>query len=96
MRLSHIILLIVFLPLKNLAQGTISGHVYDFEKKTAPLEGVVVKNLTNGKTLQTHASGQFSIPASKGDLLEFSKAGYHTDTLFLTNLISKRFFYRLG
>jgi hypothetical protein len=75
-----------------MAQGTVSGHVYDFEKKTVPLEGVVVKNLNNGKILQTHASGEFTIAAAKNDLLEFSKAGYHTDTLFLTNLVSKRVF----
>jgi hypothetical protein len=92
MRLSHLILLILLLPLKNMAQGTVSGHVYDFEKKTSPLEGVVVKNLTNGKILQTHALGQFTIAAAKGDLLEFSKTGYHTDTLFLTNLAARRVF----
>ncbi|MEJ7557569.1 MAG: hypothetical protein WKF66_04625 [Pedobacter sp.] len=85
-------LLILLSPLKNIAQETISGHVYDYEKKTAPLEGVVVKNLKTGKKLQTPASGRFTIAAAKGDLLEFSKFGYHSDTLFLTNLADRRIY----
>jgi len=75
-----------------MAQETVSGHVYDFERKTSALEGVVVKNLTTGKALQTQSAGQFTIAAKKGELLEFSKTGYHTDTLFLTSLAAKRIF----
>ena len=75
-----------------MAQETVSGHVYDYEQKTSPLQGVVVKNLNSGKVLQTPTSGQFTIAAKKGDLIEFSKSGYHTDTLFLINLSPKRIF----
>jgi hypothetical protein len=82
----------IMLPFRIMAQETVSGHIYDFEKKTTALDGVVVKNLNNGKVLQTASNGHFSIPAKKGDLLEFSKIGYHTDTLFLVNLTSKRIF----
>lgn len=92
MRPFYVFILVMLLPLIGVAQETVSGHVYDFENKTSPLEGVVVKNLTNGKVLQTPVNGQFSIAAKKGDLLAFSKAGYHTDTLFLTNLNTKRIF----
>lgn len=92
MRPIQLLILILLLPFRNMAQETVSGHVYDFERKTSALEGVVVKNLNTGKALQTHASGQFTIAAKKGDLLEFSKTGYHTDTLFLTNLAAKRIF----
>jgi hypothetical protein len=33
--------------------------------------------------------GKFVIAANVGDILEFSLVGYHTDTLFLTNLLTK-------
>jgi len=92
MRLIFLLFLMLLQPLINMAQETVLGHVYDFEKKTSPLKGVVVQNLNNGKALQTPISGQFRISAKKGDLLVFSKNGYHTDTLFLINLADKRIF----
>jgi hypothetical protein len=84
-----ILFLIVALPLKMLAQGNVSGTVYDFENKTFPLQQVAVKNLTNQQLTVTKAGGQFTIPAKKGDLLQFTLVGYHVDTLYLTDLKPK-------
>lgn len=87
-----ILLLLLALPIKLMAQGTISGTVYDFENKTFPLEQVAVRNLNNKQIVVTKASGQFTIPAKKGDVLEFSLKGYHIDSLYLTDLKPKRIF----
>jgi hypothetical protein len=84
-----IILFIVVLPFKLLAQGNLTGTVFDFENKTLPLQQVAVRNLTNHQVAVTKASGQFTIPAKKGDVLEFKFVGYHTDTLYLTDLKPK-------
>ncbi len=84
-----IIFLLVALPLKMLAQGSVSGTVYDFENKTFPLQQVAVKNLNNQQLAVTKAGGQFTIEAKKGDLLQFTLVGYHTDTLYLTDLKAK-------
>lgn len=80
---------IIILPFSGWAQETISGTVYDYENQTFPLQNVLVRNLTNQKSIKTKAAGQFVLPAKIGDLLEFSFAGYHTDTLFLINLNPK-------
>lgn len=72
-----------------MAQGTVSGNIYDYDNKTFPLQNVKVSNLSNSQSVVTKAAGQFTIPAKVGDLLEFSLTGYHTDTLFLINLESK-------
>ena len=44
-----ILFLIVVLPVKLLAQGNVTGTVYDFENKTFPLQQVAVKNLSNNR-----------------------------------------------
>ncbi len=87
-----IFFLIIALPFKMLAQGTVSGTVYDFENKNFPLQQVAVKNLNNQQIAVTKASGQFTIPAKKGDLLQFTLVGYHVDTLYLTDLKAKNIF----
>lgn len=88
--IKQLLLLLVFVvPLKLLGQGVASGTVYDFDNKTFPLQNIKVKNLTNSHVVLTKAAGQFTIPAKIGDLLEFSAAGFHTDTLFLINLDPK-------
>lgn len=79
-------------PMQLLAQGSLSGTVYDFENKTFPLQQVAVRNLNTKQVAVTKAAGQFTIAASKGDLIEFSLVGYHTDTLFLTDLNPKTIF----
>ncbi|PYF70796.1 hypothetical protein [Pedobacter nutrimenti] len=87
-----IVVFLFVLPFKLFAQGVVTGTVYDFENKTFPLQKVVVKNLNNQKLAITKASGQFTIDANKGDVLELSLIGYHTDTLFLTDLNPKTIF----
>lgn len=84
-----IIVLSLLFPLYTFAQTGISGGVFDYENKSFPLQNVKVRNLSSQKETLTGAAGQFTIPASKGDLLEFSFKGYHTDTLYLTNMLSK-------
>lgn len=79
-------------PFKIMAQGTVSGNVYDYDNRTFPLQNVKVRNLSNSKVVVTKAAGQFTVPAQVGDLIEFSLVGYHTDTLFLINLESKIIF----
>lgn len=91
-----IIFLVLVFPLLNKAQSVVSGQVYDLEDKKNPLLYVLIKNITNGQFTQTKAGGQFDIAAKKGDLLSFSKTGYHTDTLFLTDLSVKRIFLPLN
>ncbi|MEJ5962470.1 hypothetical protein [Pedobacter immunditicola] len=84
-----ILFLFVVLPFKMLAQGNVSGTVYDFENKTFPLQQVAVRNLSNKQIAVTKATGQFTIAANKGDLLEFTLVGYHVDTLYLVDLKPK-------
>ncbi len=88
MMLKNVFLLILFIGLGNVvsAQTNLTGTVFDFQRKTMPLEKVTVRNLTNKETTSTSAQGTFSIVAKTGDLLEFSTVGYHTDTLFLIDL----------
>ena len=76
-------------PCTLLAQNSVSGTVYDFDNNTFPLQNVRVKNLSNNQLTLTKAAGQFTISARMGDLLEFSLMGYHTDTLYLINLLPK-------
>lgn len=88
--LKNLVLILLFiLPLSSFAQTGISGGVFDYENKNFPLQKVTVRNLNNQKSVLTGAAGQFTITANKGDLLEFSLDGYHTDTLFLINLQAK-------
>lgn len=83
------IVLLFTIPLYTFAQTGVSGGVFDYDNKSFPLQKVTVKNLNNKKAVVTGAAGQFTITANKGDLLEFSLPGYHTDTLYLTNLQGK-------
>ena len=84
-----IIVVSLLLPLYTFAQTGITGGVFDQENKSFPLQKVQVRNLNNQKVVFTGAAGQFTIQANKGDLLEFSLQGYHVDTLYLANMISK-------
>jgi len=84
-----LLLLLCLLPVCLFAQQAITGVVYDLDNKTLPLQDVNVKNLNNNQSTKTRAGGQFSLPARSGDLLAFSFAGYHTDTLFLIDLSPK-------
>jgi len=84
-----IIVLLYTIPVYTFAQTGISGGVFDYENKSFPLQKVRVRNLSTQNAVATGAAGQFTIAAKKGDLLEFSLQGYHTDTLYLTNMQAK-------
>lgn len=84
-----IIFLFLALPFSVFAQTVSTGAVFDFQKKSLSLPGVMVKNLNTKKATSTNNSGKFTIGAKVGDLIEFSMAGYQTDTLYLTNLLNR-------
>lgn len=84
-----ILLLVVILPIRLLAQNFVTGTVFDLDNKTFPLQNVMVKNLSNREVTLTRAAGQFRLQARVGDLIEFSAMGFHSDTLFLINLNPK-------
>lgn len=84
-----IVFLFFALPIGAMAQTVSTGIVYDYSKKTLTLPGVVVRNLSTKQTVATSSTGKFTIPAKVGDLLEFSLMGYHTDTLYLSNLLAR-------
>lgn len=84
--------LIIIAPFKIMAQGSVSGNIYDYDNRTFPLQNVKVRNLSNNQVVMTKAAGQFALSAKVGDLVEFSSVGYHTDTLFLINLEPKIIF----
>lgn len=84
-----IIFLVLALPIGVVAQTVTTGTVFDYSKKTLTLPGVSVRNLNSKKSTSTNRDGKYSIPANVGDLIEFSAVGYHTDTLYLTNLLNR-------
>lgn len=83
------IILLLSIPIFTYAQKAVTGGVFDYDNKSFPLQKVTVRNINNSRVTVTGAAGQFTIQANKGDLLEFSLPGYHTDTLYLTNMESK-------
>ena len=84
-----IIFLFLALPAGVIAQTVTTGTVFDYSKKTISLPGVSVRNINNKKTTSTNREGKYTIAATIGDLIEFSAVGYHTDTLYLTNLLNR-------
>ncbi|MFD2583440.1 carboxypeptidase-like regulatory domain-containing protein [Pedobacter vanadiisoli] len=84
-----IIFLLLVLPIGVFAQTVTTGTVFDFTKKTLSIPGVSVRNLNSKKSTTTNKDGKYTIAANIGDLIEFSAVGYHTDTLYLTNLLNR-------
>jgi len=84
-----IIFLFFALPAGVIAQTVTTGTVFDYSKKTISLPGVSVRNINSKKTTSTNREGKYTIAATVGDLIEFSAVGYHTDTLYLTNLLNR-------
>ncbi|MCX2433025.1 carboxypeptidase-like regulatory domain-containing protein [Pedobacter sp. GR22-10] len=84
-----IIFILFALPVGVIAQTVTTGTVFDYSKKTISLPGVSVRNLNSKKTTSTNREGKYTIAATIGDLIEFSAVGYHTDTLYLTNLLNR-------
>ncbi|MBO9672858.1 MAG: carboxypeptidase-like regulatory domain-containing protein [Sphingobacteriaceae bacterium] len=84
-----IIFLLLVMPIGVFAQTVTTGTVFDFTKKTLSIPGVSVRNLNSKKSTITNKDGKYTISANIGDLIEFSAVGYHTDTLYLTNLLNR-------
>lgn len=86
------LILLLTIPLFVRAQTVATGTVYDYSKKYLPIPGVVVRNLSTNSATITSNQGKFTIKANVGNLLEFSLLGYHTDTLYLANLLKKEIY----
>lgn len=84
-----IVFILLALPFGAFAQTFTTGTVFDYSKKTLSLPGVTIRNLNSKKTSSTNKEGKYTIAANVGDLIEFSAVGYHTDTLYLTNLLNR-------
>ncbi len=66
------------LRLKIQAQKNLTGTVLD--EKSTPLPGVVVRNITTGKSVSTDVNGRFSLSATEGDTISFTFIGYVTQS----------------
>lgn len=81
--LSIPILAIVFLTsgLRTVGQE-LKGVVYDLESSNK-LRGILVKNLSTNKQVETDSDGNFKIEAKTNDYLRLSGGGYEADTIFI-------------
>lgn len=65
-------------------QKTVDGVVFDKDSKDR-IAKVNVQNITTGKSIYNTFKGDFKIEAQVGDVLVFSKADHHPDTLKVQN-----------
>ncbi|AMR30949.1 hypothetical protein A0256_05665 [Mucilaginibacter sp. PAMC 26640] len=65
-------------------QKEIKGIVFDKESN-ARIAKVNVRNIGTGQSVYNNLKGEFSINATSGDQLVFSKPDHHTDTLVIKN-----------
>ncbi|AYL98184.1 hypothetical protein HYN43_024150 [Mucilaginibacter celer] len=65
-------------------QKTIDGVVFDKDSKDR-IAKVNVQNITTGKSIYNTFKGEFKIEAQPGDVLVFTKADHHPDTLKVQN-----------
>lgn len=63
---------------------TVDGIVFDKESKDR-IATVIVHNITAGTSVFNNLKGEFTIAAQTGDVLVFSRAEYHSDTLKVQN-----------
>jgi len=63
---------------------TVDGIVIDKESKDR-IATVIVHNITAGTSVFNNLKGEFTIAAQTGDVLVFSRAEYHSDTLKVQN-----------
>jgi hypothetical protein len=78
------ILLICFYSFDVKAQSVIQGELKDFANNQA-LENVNIRNIYTLQGMTSKADGLFSIYVKKGELIEFSKLGYQTIRIRITN-----------
>lgn len=71
-----VIILVLVANIASLAQ-TIHGQIVD-AATGMPITGVSVQNVYTVNTLSCDNKGNFNIPASEGQLVEFKKQGYRT------------------
>jgi len=76
------LLTLLFLSSGLLAQTTVRGKISD--ANGAPLNGASVTIKGSSRGASTNASGEFSIAANPGDILEVSMVGYQTRSLKLS------------
>ncbi len=75
--------LFFLLGIASVAQQKVISGVVTGKADRTPLAGVTVQ--AKSKTVQTDASGHFSIPASVGETLTFSFVGMKPFTLIISN-----------
>lgn len=71
------------------AQERLNGIVLEY-KSNEVMPQVAVKNLNKGDSVLSNNAGEFSIAASKEDILVFSSPGYRTDSLVVIDFALKR------
>lgn len=68
---------------------TLEGIVMELDS-SKPIQQVEVRNLSTDATVETNASGEFTIAAEINDLLSFGYPGFRLDTLVVTDFELKR------
>lgn len=63
---------------------TVAGIVFDNDSKSR-IATVNVSNITTGISIYNNLKGEFKIAAKQGDLLVFTRLGYHPDTTKIGN-----------
>ena len=71
------------------AQGVLKGAVYEGESNSKMPNVFIRDNNTKQLTI-TDKSGNFSIKTESGHILIFESPGYISDTLYVTDLVSKK------
>lgn len=75
----------LFLAFKCFSQDkAVDGIVFDKESKDR-IATVSVHNITTGISVYNNLKGEFTIAAKTGDLLVFTRAEYHPDTIKILN-----------
>jgi len=70
---------------------TIAGIVFDRDSKTR-IATVNVSNITTDISIYNNFKGEFKINAKQGDLLVFTRLGYHPDTVKVDNDLPQAIF----
>lgn len=75
---------VVFAANFSFAQTVIKGEIKDFANNES-LDNVNIRNIFTLKGMTTNKDGLFEIEVKKGELVEFSKIGYQTLRIRITN-----------